>query len=919
LILRKEWHVRVHIRPLLRLLAFLFLLALLAGVPLVVVAVVGVPLPSAAQLRHVWDTRRVDTDLVVRVGSTVFLVLWAWFTTTALVELRRVLPIRHDGAALAAPSDRGPGAMVRGLVRFVAVSSVGAGLVTSGLAATGHAEGRSAITHVVVRGDSYWDIAEGHLDTTLGREATNREVMDLTRELIERNAPLLGHRDRTLLVPGETVVVEPVPVVAAAPAVSGPVAAAASVDPPSTPAAPVAVPSTEAPGDAALAPTTVAPTSVVPGAAGTPAAAPPTTLVPTSVAATPAVAASAAPANAAPYGGRSPMLPGFAGALLLAGGALVTLETRRRRQWRAAAPGAVPAPPTFERARTELFLRALDPAERLMRLDVALRAAARDLAAQGASVLAASVSGAGAVSLHLRGAALPSTGHWQADIARGLWRLAAGVPVEALATDARECLMPCPALVHLGVLDDGDDFFLDLEAAGSLSLPIERGPALARVIAASLVVSPFRHGGSMRLVGMGLPPMADTSSGDVECVGDAAVAIAAARNDAALVGAWSAGTSTFALRSSGDGAEPWDPAIVIVGPDARPVPAVDDIPAGVGLAVVVVGDAPCACRLRSDGDQLVVEPLGLRFRPLDVDDEQLDAVADLIAATVDEPILETAAGPLERPRSTPADPMVWSFVEPEWDLRVRMIGQVFVESADGGVAEFERSKSLELVVWMALHRERSTRSGARTAMWEVGVRSATFANVVSEARRALGAVVRPVDGEDWIGRTLTDDLPLHPRVVTDAELLQARLEAARGASPERAIEILRPGLELVTGLPFCSPCFAWVDGEGHTSALVLLATGAAVELAQHHLALGDIDGVFWATGQGLKVLPGHEALIALRMRAHAAQGDLAGVRLEWEQYERALAADTWSPGEPSSKLVALRRDLLGGPVGARPA
>jgi hypothetical protein len=153
-------------------------------------------------------------------------------------------------------------------------------------------------------------------------------------------------------------------------------------------------------------------------------------------------------------------------------------------------------------------------------------------------------------------------------------------------------------------------------------------------------------------------------------------------------------------------------------------------------------------------------------------------------------------------------------------------------------------------------------------------------------------------------------------VVTDGDLLQARLDAARGLAPQAAIAVLRPGVELVTGLPFSSPCFAWVDGEGHTSSLVLLATSAAVELAQHHLALGDIEGVFWATGQGLRVLPGHEALIALRMRAHASRGDLAGVRLEYEQYERALAADTWSPGEPSPKLVALRRELVGSPMAA---
>ena len=76
------------------------------------------------------------------------------------------------------------------------------------------------------------------------------------------------------------------------------------------------------------------------------------------------------------------------------------------------------------------------------------------------------------------------------------------------------------------------------------------------------------------------------------------------------------------------------------------------------------------------------------------------------------------------------------------------------------------------------------------------------------------------------------------------------------------------------------------------------------------VAIGDVDGVFWATGQGLKVLAGHEELIGLRMRAHANRGDLAGVRSEWESYERAVQADTWAAAEPSPKLVDLRRRLL---------
>ena len=74
---------------------------------------------------------------------------------------------------------------------------------------------------------------------------------------------------------------------------------------------------------------------------------------------------------------------------------------------------------------------------------------------------------------------------------------------------------------------------------------------------------------------------------------------------------------------------------------------------------------------------------------------------------------------------------------------------------------FERSKALELVAWLTMHRDRSTRVGARTALWELDVRDATFANVVSEARRAMARLVEPPSGEEWLGRTLTEVLPLH--------------------------------------------------------------------------------------------------------------------------------------------------------------
>lgn len=246
-----------------------------------------------------------------------------------------------------------------------------------------------------------------------------------------------------------------------------------------------------------------------------------------------------------------------------------------------------------------------------------------------------------------------------------------------------------------------------------------------------------------------------------------------------------------------------------------------------------------------------------------------------------------------------------------WELLVRLFGSVDVVDGAGSAVPFERSKTVELVAWLATHRDRSSRSNARAALWEQEVRDATFANVVSEARRALARHVAPPDGEEWIGRTLTDALPLHGRVRTDAELLERALSTARRQSAADAIGTLTEPVRALRGIPFEGTSYLWPDAEGLTSNLILLATSAAGELATRCLESGDIDGVFDATGRGLRVLPGHEELIGLRMRAHASTGDHAGVRQEWSSYERVVNADPWCDGEPSPKLVELRRTLLG--------
>ena len=294
------------------------------------------------------------------------------------------------------------------------------------------------------------------------------------------------------------------------------------------------------------------------------------------------------------------------------------------------------------------------------------------------------------------------------------------------------------------------------------------------------------------------------------------------------------------------GGEAWEPAIVLVASDY--VGEVDDsLPAHAvpGLAVVVAGPLDGARHALVDqGSTWRLEPIGLDVIPLGLDHDELTAITELV---------EQASAGLEMldgldDDSGGADHL--GVPSPAWSLLVRLLGPVDVVDVQGGSADFERSKTRELIAWLATHRERSTRTLARTALWDLDVRDATFSNVVSEARRAMARLVEPAPGEEWLARTLTEELPLHHMVRTDVELVEHRLETARRLRPDDAIEMLRPAVEMVRGMPFEGTSYLWPDAEGITSNLVLLATSAASELARHHLTLGQIDGVFWATGTG---------------------------------------------------------------------
>jgi DNA-binding SARP family transcriptional activator len=495
------------------------------------------------------------------------------------------------------------------------------------------------------------------------------------------------------------------------------------------------------------------------------------------------------------------------------------------------------------------------------------------------------------------------------------WTLPSHVPVDEIAEDSRRAGDPCHALVSIGVTPEGDDLFVDLEAAGILHVggAAETAVSILRAIATSLSVAGHAEachliGGESVTVDLGTPNSHVTDSVD------SGVELASG-----LVG----GTrqqelTSFELRARRTGSDIWEPAVLLLDESLRPDDQTDDESArwpgdtaqlfapahGLALVTTLVppgADARWSLEPQSEGWLLSTTVGRFRVDPIGLREKEATSLGVL---------METAA------RAPVEDELEWApdgepFDEPPHDIVVSLFGGIAVTDHSGNTASFSRSKSVELLAWLVTHRDRSTRTAARTALWDLDVRDATFANVVSEARRTLARLVTPPEGE-WLARTLTEDLPLDHRVVSDSELVSARLDHARGVRDhDDAIEVLRPVLDLIADAPFAGTDYLWPDAEGITSNLVLLAVGACTELARRALHVGDIETLFAATDRGLRVLPGHEEMIALRMRAHAQAGDPAGVKQEWASYERAILADPWSDGEPAPRLQAVRAELLG--------
>ena len=145
-------------------------------------------------------------------------------------------------------------------------------------------------TYVVQRGDSYWAIADHHLEIVLGLEPTAREVLDETHDLMNRNVSRLGNRTPTSMIYSGEVLVIQSPNGDATPVTAPPetpMDPELGTPPPTTP---LPLPSSTPPADASTPPR--------PTGASTPP--PPTTVPPITATSTAAVASPTVPLVSVP-------------------------------------------------------------------------------------------------------------------------------------------------------------------------------------------------------------------------------------------------------------------------------------------------------------------------------------------------------------------------------------------------------------------------------------------------------------------------------------------------------------------------------------------------------------------------------------------------------------------------------------------
>lgn len=201
-------------------------------------------------------------------------------------------------------------------------------------------------------------------------------------------------------------------------------------------------------------------------------------------------------------------------------------------------------------------------------------------------------------------------------------------------------------------------------------------------------------------------------------------------------------------------------------------------------------------------------------------------------------------------------------VDQPWDAIVRLYGHPSVENPRGERAVFAKNRSLEVVSWLGMNRDRSRRSAVRTAIWDIEISDSTFSTILSDIRRGLNRLSDDGHPADWMPPTFTDAIELGNRLTTDFDLLHGALTLFK--RDEENVGDLTRHLSRVRDTPFAGTGYAWADLDGTTTRMVMVAIDASLSLAHWAETNNNTDACLVAVKAGLRVMPGCEELLEIQ-------------------------------------------------------
>jgi hypothetical protein len=592
-------------------------------------------------------------------------------------------------------------------------------------------------------------------------------------------------------------------------------------------------------------------------------------------------------------------LPVFA-----AGGVALHLNRRRRVQLSRHRPGRDILRPEPALEPLERRIRAIAVDEASAWVDAALRVLGGELCQSSLMVPRVTCVRAGELGLEiLLAEPAPESPPSFAAVDDGhVWRLDPDLDLAELHRRAGDAVAPLPTLVSVGISPEGP-VLVDLESLGVVSVEGDdaRVSALLAGAALELASVDWAEGIDLRVAGnpAALPEVEGVRMvEDLVCLGQDLAATAASVGDAL-----GDRPSTLAARLDQPGEE-WLPTVAVVDV-AGAAEALEEVVAlarpASGIAVLARGPVPGArwrLSVVAEGFARLEGPRGLDVHELratgweppvvetdvgDLDQAAIHGAASLLSAASHDadvaPVLHLDG---DGPR------VVQRCGRENYDVWLDVLGPVEVSGWAEPVGR--RRKLEELVVYLATHELPVPGERLRCAVWaEVEVASKSFIQAMSRARRHLG-------GQRHLPEASAGAYRLGPGVGCSwsafKELTGAAGAAAR-SDPDQALALWRQALSLVRGEPFAGVTkgsYIWAWSEGLAYEMQVAITRAADALGTLALAKDDPDTAEWAVRQGLLAMPTQLSLFDWEMRVAAHRKDLDGLNAAFAARRRAEEA-----------------------------